>query len=226
MPGAFHDADDNGIDADGIVSPDSVGSPNFDPNNNVFYGENNLDGFIGQVLTAEEINKIAFILNLLAYDGNSLGSVDPATYDPANGIKYFPHRIAVTESAGDAMMPPKLKGLEVIDASSQLFDRVLLLLGSLGFKNMMDPAINDSEHLAYHSVFDGDPFPAPMSVTEMMGPFDMMSGASMVLFKNMLAIHFDETTRTFVDVSGLSGGTVSKGNTISAVNVGYVSGAA
>jgi hypothetical protein len=221
MLGAFHDADDKGIDADGIISPDSVGSPNFDPNNNVFYGGNNLDGFIGQVLTAEGINKIAFILNQLAYDGNSLGMVDPATYDPANGIKYFPHRIAVTESAGDAMMPPKLTGLEVIDASSQLFDQVSLLLGSLGFKNMMDPSINDSEHLAYHSVFDGDPFPAPMSVTGMMGPFDMMAGASMVLFKNMLAMHFDETAGTFVDVSGLSEGTVSKGNTISTVNAGY-----
>jgi hypothetical protein len=221
MLGAFHDADDKGIDADGTVSPDSVGSPNFDPNNNVFYGGNNLDGFIGQVLTAEGINKIAFILNQLAYDGNSLGMVDPATYDPANGTKYFPHRIAVTESAGDAMMPPKLTGLEVIDASSQLFDQISLLLGSLGFKNMMDPSINDSEHLAYHSVFDGDPFPAPMSVTGMMGPFDMMAGASMVLFKNMLAMHFDETAGTFVDVSGLSEGTVSKGNTISTVNAGY-----
>jgi hypothetical protein len=221
MLGAFHDADDNGIEADGIVSPDSVDSPNFDPNNNVFYGGNNLDGFIGQVLTAEGINKIAFILNQLAYDGNSLGAVDPATYDPANGVKYFPHRIAVTESTGDAMMPPKLSGLEVIDASSRLFDQVSLLLGSLGFKNMMDPAINDSEHLAYHTVFDGDPFPAPMSVTGMMGPFDMMAGASMVLFKNMLAMHFNESAGTFVNVSGLSEGAVSKGNEISSVNAGY-----
>ncbi len=221
MLGAFHDSLDNGIEADGIISPDSVGSPKFDPNNNVFYGGNNLDGFIGQVLTAEGINKIAFILNQLAFDGTALGMVDPATYDPANGIKYFPHRIAVTESAGDAMMPPKLSGLEVIDASSQLFDQVSLLLGSLGFKNMMDPSINDSEHLAYHAVFDGDPFPAPMSVTGMMGPYDMMAGASMVLFKNMLAMHFDDATGTFVDVSGLSEGAVSKGNTISAVNAGY-----
>lgn len=30
MLGAFHDADDNGIDTDGIVSSDSVGNPNFD----------------------------------------------------------------------------------------------------------------------------------------------------------------------------------------------------
>ncbi len=221
MLGAFHDSLDNGIEADGIISPDSVGSPNFDPNNNVFYGGNNLDGFIGQVLTAEGMNKVAFVLNQLAYDGTTLGMVDPATYDPANGIKYFPHKIAVTESIVDATMPPKPTGLEVIDASSQLFDQISLLLGTLGFKNMMDPAINDPEHLAYHSVFDGNPFPAPMSQTGMMGSYDIMAGASMVLFKNMMAMHFNESAGTFVDVSGLSGGAVSKGNTISAINAGY-----
>ncbi|WP_153638260.1 T9SS type A sorting domain-containing protein [Prolixibacter sp. NT017] len=222
MLGAFHDGDDNGIEADGIISPDSVGSPNFDPNNNVFYGGNNLDGFIGQVLTAESINKVAFILNNLAYDGSSLGMVDPATYDPANGIKYFPHRVAVTESAVNEMLPPKLSGLEVIDAGSQLFDQISLLLGTIHFKNMMDPTINDPEHYAYHAVFDGNPFPAPMSQTGMMGAYDIMAGASMVLVKNLLAMHYNETAGTFVDVSGLAEGAVSKGNTISSVNAGYV----
>jgi hypothetical protein len=222
MLGAFHDSLDVTIDADGVVSPDSVGNPHFDPNNNVFYGGNNLDGFIGQVLTAESINKVEFILNNLAYDGTSLGMVDPATYDPANGIKYLPHRVAVTESSVNEMLPPKLSGLEVIDASSQLFDQVSLLLGTIHFKNMMDPNSNDSEHLAYHAVFDGDPFPAPMSVSGEMGPYDIMAGASMVLVKNLLAMHFNETAGTFVDTSGLSEGTVSSGNVISAVNAGYV----
>lgn len=221
MLGAFHDGDNNTIEADGIISPDAAGTPNFDPNNNVFYGGNNSDGFIGQVLTAEGINKVVFILNQLAYDGNSLGMVDPATYDPANGIRYFPHGVAVTETIVDATMPPKPTAFEVIDASSLLFDQVSLLLGTLSFKNMMDPTINDPAHLAYHAVFDGDPFPAPMSQTGMMGPYDIMAGASMVLFKNLLAMHFDQTAGTFVDVSNLVGGQVSKGKNISAINIGY-----
>ena len=222
MLGAFHDGDDNGIEADGIISPDSVGSPNFDPNNNVFYGGNNLDGFIGQVLTAESVNKVIFILNKLAYDGTTLGAVDPATYDPANGIKYFPHRITVTEKSMGDMLPPMLETLIITDASSQLFDQISLLLGTVSYKNMMNPSINDSEHYAYHAVFDGNPFPAPMSVSGMMGPYDIMAGASMVLFKNILAMHFNETAGSFVDASGLSGGVVSKGNSISSVNAGYV----
>ncbi|MCF6358013.1 MAG: T9SS type A sorting domain-containing protein [Draconibacterium sp.] len=221
MLGAFHDSIDNGIEADGIISPDSVGSPMFDPNNNVFYGGNNLDGFIGQVLTAESINKTAFLLNKLAFDGTTLGMVDAANYNPANGIKYFTHRIAVTETMVDSTMPPKPTGLSVVDASSHLFDQVSFLLGTLDFKNMMDPTNNDADHLAYHSVFDGDPFPAPMSVSGMMGPYDMMAGASMVLFQNIMAMHFNSEAGTFVDVSNYDGSTVTMNSEISAINLGY-----
>jgi len=222
MLGAFHDSLDVTIDADGVISPDSVGSPKFDPNNNVFYGGNNLDGFIGQVLTAESINKIIFLLNNLAYNGTDLGKVDAATYNPENGIRYFPHKITVSEEIVDAMLPPKLSSLTVTDANSHIFDQVSLLLGTLAFKNMMDPSINDAAHLAYHEVFDGDPFPAAMSQSGVMGPYDIMAGASMVLVQNLLAMHFDNAAGTFVDVSGLNGTEVDRGNEISAVNAGYV----
>lgn len=223
MLGAFHDSLDNTIEADGVITPDVANSPNFDPKNNVFYGGNNLDGFMGQVITAQSMNKTMFLLNKLAYDGNNLGMVDPATYDPANGIKYFPHRIAVTEKSMGDMMPPMLESLTVSDASSHLFDQLSFLWATSSFQNMMNPAINDAQHLAYHSVFDGDPFPAPMSVTGAMGPYDMMMGASKVLFLNTMAMHFNETVGTFVDVSTLgASGQVGKGNLITAPNAGYI----
>ncbi|MBW6479232.1 MAG: T9SS type A sorting domain-containing protein [Bacteroidales bacterium] len=222
MLGAFHDAEDNGIEADGTNSPDSVGSPNFDPENGIYYGGNNLDGFIGQVLTAESVNKTLFTINSLAYDGTSLGMVDPMTYDPANGIQYFPHRIAVTETMVNEMLPPQMDELTVTDASSHLWDQLSFLWATLSFKNMMDPEINDPEHYAYHEVFDGDPFPAPMSVTGMPGPFDLMMGTSKVIFMNTLAMHFNATEGTFVDVSNLDGsGQPVPENTISAENAGY-----
>ena len=223
MLGAFHDGDDNSIEPNGIITPDSVGSPNFDPNNNVFYGGNNLDGFIGQVLTAEAINKTMFLINSLAYDGTDLVSVDPATYDPANGIKYFPHRIAVTESPVGEMLPPQATQLQVTDAGSDLFDQLSYLWGALNYKNMMDPD-NSSHpaHLAYHAVFDGNPFPASMSQTGMPGPFDLMMGTSKILFMNLMAMHFDITTGTFVNTSGLTGGLPQPGNEITTVNAGYI----
>jgi hypothetical protein len=222
MLGAFHDGDDNTIAADGINSPDSIGNPHFDPNNNIFYGGNNLDGFAGQVITAESINKVIFLLNSLAYDGSNLGMVDAANYDPANGIKYFPHRIFVTEETLDPMLPPQVSGLEVTDPSSHLFDQLSLLLGTVSFKNMMDPAAPDADHLAYHAVFDGDPFPASMSQTGTMGPYDIMTGASMVIFQNIMAMHYNMTEGTFVDVADLTGGSVIMGNQISAKSAAYI----
>ncbi|MBW6489966.1 MAG: T9SS type A sorting domain-containing protein [Lentimicrobium sp.] len=223
MLGAFHDAEDNSIEADGTNSPDSLNSPNFDPYNNIFYGGNNLDGFIGQILTAESVNKTLFLINSLAYDGTSLGMVDPMTYDPSNGIQYFPHRIAVTETMVSDMLPPKADELQVTDASSHLFDQLSFLWATLSYKNMMDLSLNDPEHYAYHEVFDGDPFPAPMSVTGMPGPFDLMMGTSKVILLNTLAMHFNATEGTFVDVAGLSAsGQVTQENTISAENAGYI----
>ncbi len=222
MLSAFHDADENGIDADGSLSPDSSGGIHFDPNNNVFFGGDNLDGFIGQVLTAEGINKTLFVINSLAYDGNTLGSVDPMTYDPVNGIKYFPHKVAVTESMVDATMPPKATGFTVTDGSSNLWDQISYLWGALNFKNMADPNnVSDAAHLAYKSVFDGDPFPAAMAQTGMAGPFDLFMGVSKVITMNLLAMHFNAAEGTFVDEANLTGGTVEQGTTISTFNAGY-----
>lgn len=222
MLGAFHDSLDNTIDADGSISPDSVGSIHFDPTNNVFYGGNNLDGFVGQVLTAEGANKTMFLINSLAYDGNSLGSVDPMTYDPANGIKYFPHKIAVTEGQVSPTMPPKAISFNVTDATSNLWDQISYLWGTINFQNMSDPNnTSDSKHLAYKAVFDGDPFPAPMAITGMPGVFDLFMGTSKVIALNINAMHFNSTEGTLVDEANLSGGNVVQGNTITTFNAGY-----
>lgn len=223
MLGSFHDSLDNGIDADGVITPDYPDSSAFDPTNNVFYGGNNLDGFIGQVLTAEAINKVMFIITKLAYDGTQLGMVNPADYNPADGIKYFPKSIAVSETQVGNMMPPRPTALEVTDSRSDIFDQLSLLWGTLSFKNMMDPDnSSDSPHLAYKSVFDGDPFPNAMSVTGTQGPFDLMKGASKVIAMNLLAMHFNQANGTFVNISGLKNGKPTPGNEISTVNAGYI----
>lgn len=223
MLGAYHDADGEGIEPDGVVSPDLPGEPMFDPDNGVFYGGDDLDGFVGQVLTAEAINKVKNIITNLAYDGSELGSVDPMTYDPANGIRYFPHLIGVEEAPiSGVMLPPRPESYTVVDPSSWLFDQVSLLWGTENFANMMDPA-NDtsSAHIAYHRVFDGDPFPADLAATGTPGPFDLMKGASKVLFMNLMAMHFDADAGTFTNSAKLVNGVPQRGDRISAFNAGY-----
>ncbi len=222
MLGAFHDSLNEGIEPNGTITPDSANG-HFDPYNNVYFGGNNADGFIGQVLTAEAINKVMFMIHNLAYDGTELGMVDPATYDPANGIQYFTSKVAVTEEMVLDGLPPKADSFTVTDATSDLFDQLSFLWGTLSFKNMMDPNnSSDPAHLAYHSVFDGDPFPAAMSQTGMPGPFDLMMGTSKVIFMNLMAMHFNGEMGTFVDESILNGGMPQPGNQISTVNAGYI----
>ncbi len=223
MLGAFHDSNDEGIEPDGSISPDFNDNSHFDPNNNVYYGGDGLDGFIGMVLTAETINKTLFVTNKLAYNGTSLGAIDLMNYDPMNGIQYFPHKIQVTEQKMHPMLPPKAASLQVVDDASFLFDQVSYLWAALSFTNMMDPNNNSSSaHYAYHEVFDGDPFPAAMSQSGMPGPFDLMKGTSKAIFLNVLAMHFDPANATFVDEARLNGGVVMRGNTISTVSAAYL----
>jgi len=224
MLSAFHDSADNGIDADGTNSPDLPNSPMLDPNNDIFYGGNNTDGFIGQILTAESINKTKFILTQLAYDGTNLGMVDPATYNPTNGIKYFPTKIAVTETSVAAGLAPKWDTFTVTDPMSKIFDQWSYLLATTSYMDMMDPNnTSDSAHLAYKEVFDGFPFPASMQETGTPGPYDLMKGASKVIFLNMMAMHYNTTENTFIDGAMLNGaGMPMMDMMVKSLNAGYV----
>ncbi len=222
MLGSFHDDNEDEVVPNGVSTPDSLNGK-FDPSNNIFIGGDNADGFIGQVLTAEAINKMLFMINKLTFDGTSLGAVNPATYSPQNGIRYFPHKIEITEGMVATGLPPRLNSMKVIDKSSHLFDQLSVLWGTLNFRNMMNPAdTSDEPHIAYKSVFDGDPFPPSMSETGKPGPFDLMMGASKVVFMNIAAMHFDGANKTFVNISNLDNGAVKKGNKISTVNAAYI----
>jgi hypothetical protein len=223
MLSAFHDVDDNGIDADGTNSPDFPNSPDFDPNNNIYFGGDALDGFIGMVITAESINKVAFMTNALAYNGSSLGAINLATYHPANGIQYFPTKVKVTESKVHPALPPKASSLKVTDSRSRLFDQASLLWSISSFVNMMDPADNsDSAHLAYHEVFDGSPFPTAKVISGTPGPYDLMKGTARAIFLNIMAMHYDGLHKTFVDTAKLKNGKVKQKSEISTVNAAYL----
>ncbi len=226
MLSAFHDSNDQTIEATGANSPDLPNSPIFDPNNDIFYGGNNVDGFIGQVLTAESINKTKLIITKLAYDGTSLGMVDPANYNPMNGspIQYFPTKIAVTETNVATGLPPKWDTFTVTDATSKIFDQWSYLLATSSYMDMMDPNnTGDAAHLAYREVFDGYPFPDAMQNTGTPGPYDLMKGASKVIFMNLMVMHFNNSAGTFVDSANLNNtGQPVQDNVIEALNAGYI----
>jgi len=215
MLSGYHDIDDNPIE------PSSSNAPN--PEAGIYLGGDSLDGFIGQVITAESINKVAFITQKLAYNGKSLGSIDLMHYDPAQGIVYFPHLVKVSEKKVQPFLPPQVDRLKIDDDESDLYDQVSLLWGASNFTNMMDPSDNsDSAHLAYHQVFDGSPFPAPMSTTGVPGPYDLMKGFSRAIFLNILTMHQDKTHHTFVDQAELDDGKIERSPKITTLNAAYL----
>lgn len=215
MLSGYHDIADNPIE------PTLSNAP--DPAAGIYLGGDSLDGFIGQVITAEAINKIAFMTQKLAYDGHSLGAIDLMHYDPAHGVKYFPHLVNVTEKKVHPLLPPQVDSLQVDDDKSDLFDQASLLWGTSNFTNMMDPNDNSSSaHLAYHQVFDGSPFPAPMSVTGVPGPFDLMKGTSRAVFLDLLAMHLDKIHHSFVDQAELDDGKITRIPKITTVNAAYL----
>jgi len=146
----------------------------------------------------------------------------PATYNPMNGIRYFPHLVEITEDTVIPTLPPKAMSFSITDPESYLYDQTSFLWGTLNFANMMNPDNNSSPaHLAYHHVFDGEPFPAAMSQTGMPGHFDLMQGTSKVILLILKNMHYNATEGTFVDRSELVGGAAVPGNEISTFNAGY-----
>jgi len=222
MLSGFHDGENEGVEPEDGVTPDFPDGT-FNPDNDVYYGGDNADGFIGQVLTAEGINKARYLIGSLGYNGSAFEMINPATYDPANGIIYFPHQIAVTETPVGTGLPPEATTLTVTDENSHLWDQLSVLWATLNFKNMMQPGdVSDEAHVAYRSVFDGDPFPASMSETGTPGPFDLMMGTSKVVFMNMMAMHFNAEEGTFVNMSSLDdNGAVVMGNVVSTESASY-----
>lgn len=154
------------------------------------------EGFAGLALLGESINKMALFKNMLAYNGTSLGTVNPMTYDPVAGLKYFPHKIAVEFKIHpkESMLPPEPVGYRVVNASSDLFGQASLLWGTTEFKWMADPKNGVAP---YNDLFDGDPFPQAGAP----GPFDLAKGLSAVVFKNIKAMHFNSSSGTLVDTN-------------------------
>ena len=186
------------------------------PNGEVWFGNDKEygNGFRGSVLTAQAITKMFTLKSTLAYDPKTktLGGVDPMTYDPMKGLRYFPHAIGV-----DFMVmpgkPPAPTAWKILDDSSHLFDQASLLWGTSEFYYYSDPTVEDSFDVLFGDQGDrkthGTLFP--------LGPHTLSKGLSVVTFKNMMAMHFDKAYGSFHSVARPNG---RRSGTISTVDAG------
>ncbi|MBI3659671.1 hypothetical protein HY230_04290 [Candidatus Acetothermia bacterium] len=172
-------------------------------------------GFSGFVLTAEALNKLMSLQTDLAYDAatGTLGSIDPASYDPAQRLQYYPHQIALAEAPVASSEYPLKPYFIVSDISSDLYDQWSLLWGLSEFYWFANPTKKtDSPQMDanFRAIFDGSIFPREAA--------GLAQGLSLVVYKNLKAMHFDPEAGVFVDRWSPSG----RERSVSAFNAGYV----
>jgi len=144
-------------------------------------GRDAFEGFRGGVLTALALNSLMTFTDELAFDGQHLGAVNPMTYAPQQGLKYFPHAVKPRLKHMMAGMPAMLNGFDVLDKSSHLYDQASLLWASSEFYHYSDPTVKDS----YDSIF-GDESQGALFPQE---PHMLSKGISAVILKNLMAMH-------------------------------------
>lgn len=96
----------------------------------ILQGTDAEEGFRGMALATTRINAVlALKTQLVADESGELGGINPVTYDPANGLRYFPHRIWPNMlMAGD--LPERQWSFDIDDASSHLYDQGSLVWGT------------------------------------------------------------------------------------------------
>ena len=178
-------------------------------------------GFRGSMLTALSLVKSFEMKSNLAYDPKTdeLGSVNPKSYNPKNGPKYYPHRYEpkfvwgpkkwMMNMMTDFDVPPIVRKYKVTDKSSNLFDVASLLWGESEFYYVTDPKVDDAFDKLY-----GDPKwnPKKMSESKMKQafrngktifpkgkPHKVAKGMTVVNFKNLKGLHFNKKKGTLVD---------------------------
>ncbi|TAK49348.1 MAG: hypothetical protein EPO28_00770 [Saprospiraceae bacterium] len=197
-------------------------------------------GFRGAMLIALAMNKSYALKSTLAYNAKTgkLGEVDPMTYDPKNGPVYFPHQYEVsfkgpmTKMMMNMMVPGKApdwpRKFKVTDNSSDLFDVASLLWGMSEFYYITDPTIKDG----FDALFgDAKWLAAGKSEAEINNtlkdpnktvfptgdPHMLSNGMTAVNFKNIMALHFNQSKGTLVDTWRPDS---KQGNHITTVNAG------
>ncbi|WP_421863777.1 hypothetical protein [Motiliproteus sp.] len=170
-------------------------------------GVSAVDGMNGVILTEMSLDKLLILQDQLGFDGNKLGAAITPDYDPAKGVVWFPHQIAVTEGTANGVKA--IDGLKVTDTSSSLRDTWLLLWPVSEYFAFSDQReANSGQNPAFAAVFDGAPFAAAPKANvdadnsndvKADDAFSVASNLAGMLFKNLDALHFNRSAGTLVD---------------------------
>jgi hypothetical protein len=207
-----------------VVGLDDTGAPTAP---GTYLGSSNIEGFQAQMFLLEADNRAEdWISRLTTADGATLSGfasrADALAYDYTAPLRWFPGRIAVSETADPASGFPQ-PAYALASADSDALDLVGLAMGFAEFFALTDqhnPVVGGAAPARV--MFDGDPFPADDQLAD--GEATLHDRALAVIRAAVIALdrlHGDPASHLLVDHVAMTGAVPARGHTISTTTLAY-----
>jgi hypothetical protein len=206
-----------------IVGADDNGMPTAP---GTYLGSSDIEGFQAQMFLLEMDSRADdWLGHLTTADGASLSGftslASALAYDYAAPLRWFPGRIAVSESSDGSGFPHPSYALASSD--SDLLDLIGLAMGYAEVYALTDASNRDvgasQPALAF---FDGDPFPADDQMADGEPTLHDRALAMMrVALVDLDRMHGDPASGLLVDGVTMTGTTPTRGHTISTTSAAY-----
>jgi hypothetical protein len=225
---------------DGVLEPNTIMGTN--PPGlamGAYIGSSPVEGMWGLMMVANMDNLAEWMISsLMTSDGATLSGfpskAQALAYDyTTTPLVWFPNAVAVT--VDDTVQPyPPVTNLAITDGTSSSEALSALLLGNSLFFGMTDPRnVALGQRLGLQAAFDGDPFaaqapgPTPDGGTPTYPPtgqdtpHDRALSMIRVAFIDLDRIHSDPTLGVILDSASISGGTVTRGTTLTTTTLAH-----
>lgn len=234
----MHDVDETAItQLQPGFSLSSVGQPNngalgvdLGAQIGTYLGSSDIEGFqAGMMILGLDNEAQDWLMARTTADGVTLGGFPDLktalAYDLSAPLRWFPGRIAVTETTTSGCSFPRPSTFSITDGGSHLLD----LAGLLGTYSSLY-ALTDQANLQVGgsqpcmAYFDGDPFPADDGAVPPDGDstlHDRALGMIRVTLVNLQRMHVDPASGIPVDDVTVNGDVPSRGTTVSTTDLAY-----
>jgi hypothetical protein len=207
-----------------VVGRDDSGAPGTP---GTYLGSSNVEGFQAQMFLLEADNRAEdWIAHLTTTDGTTLSGfatrAAALAYDYTAPLRWFPGRIAVTETPDPASGFPR-PAYAVASPDSEALDLVGLALGYAEIYALTDrrnTAVGGA--IPARVMFDGDPFAADNQAAD--GEATLHDRALAVIRTAIVALdrlHTDPASHVLVDRVAMVGAAATRGHTISTTSLAY-----
>jgi hypothetical protein len=207
-----------------VVGRDDTGAPTAP---GTYLGSSNIEGFQAQMFLLEVDNRAEdWLAHLTTTNGTTLSGfasrAAALAYDYTAPLRWFPGRIAVTETADPASVFPA-PAYAIASANSEALDLVGL---AMGYAELY--ALTDQRNAVVGGAvparvfFDGDPFAADNQLPDGEATLHDRALAIMRAAIIMLdRLHTDPVSHLPVDAVAMTGATPARGHTISTAVLAY-----